>query len=546
MFIRQAEVVSNLFLPLFFINQQICLMKKNLLTLFASLFLISTTGVFAQGTVTLGNDTTSNGPFAHPTPYGSHYNNLRVQYLIMDYELTSLGLLPGEISALAFHVKQLNNCLPLPNFKISLKHTTAQELTQVFDNVGFNQVYHVASYTPQTGWNTHYFTNPFFWDGESNLLVDVCFTFIQGNYTKNASVFYTNTPGRNTSAYFRSTTVPACGTTYSATVAGNRANMQITGLLSDCLPPSGLSTSDLTTNSALLSWATSGNETGWHLIYGDPGFNPDNSGILIENLLSNSYTLTGLATHTSYDYYVKAVCSNGSTSGWSGPYTFTTLYVSFPVPFSENFPASSFPAFWTQTYSGGLTANLWLLSNTSLAGGQPYEMRSKWVTQTGISRLVTPLIDLSNASSAILKFRHFYDDWSAGCTLKVQTSFDGVNWVDEAFSFQSGYGDIGPDTITISLTTHSPATRIAWVMDGDHNGIDFWYVDNVYVSAVIQTLNGDANCDGTVNLLDIIAIANEILNQNPQPFCYGNADINQDGIINLLDLIGTAILILGG
>ncbi|MDR4988253.1 MAG: C25 family cysteine peptidase [Bacteroidales bacterium] len=50
---------------------------------------------------------------------------------------------------------------------------------------------------------------------------------------------------------------------------------------------------------------------------------------------------------------------------------------------------------------------------------------------------------------------------------------------------------------------------------------------------------GDANCDGQVDVLDVIAIVNFFLGLNPTPFCYLNADVNQDGVINILDVVGT-------
>lgn len=60
----------------------------------------------------------------------------------------------------------------------------------------------------------------------------------------------------------------------------------------------------------------------------------------------------------------------------------------------------------------------------------------------------------------------------------------------------------------------------------------------------VDFLLGDANCDGTVNIVDVVIIANKILGLEPEPFCFENADINGDGVINLNDLIATVNLIL--
>ncbi len=71
------------------------------------------------------------------------------------------------------------------------------------------------------------------------------------------------------------------------------------------------------------------------------------------------------------------------------------------------------------------------------------------------------------------------------------------------------------------------------------------FVDYIPVMVLNPVLPGDANCDGSVNLLDIISISNYILGLNPEPFCFENADVNQDELVNLLDIIGTANIIMG-
>jgi len=52
-----------------------------------------------------------------------------------------------------------------------------------------------------------------------------------------------------------------------------------------------------------------------------------------------------------------------------------------------------------------------------------------------------------------------------------------------------------------------------------------------------STMSGDTNCDGIVNILDVITLAAYISVNNPSPFCIENADINGDGIINILDVV---------
>ena len=65
---------------------------------------------------------------------------------------------------------------------------------------------------------------------------------------------------------------------------------------------------------------------------------------------------------------------------------------------------------------------------------------------------------------------------------------------------------------------------------------DFGFI--LMVEGDSQLLPGDVNGDATVNILDIVMVANYTLGQgeftNEQ---IQSADINQDGIINILDIV---------
>ncbi len=67
-----------------------------------------------------------------------------------------------------------------------------------------------------------------------------------------------------------------------------------------------------------------------------------------------------------------------------------------------------------------------------------------------------------------------------------------------------------------------------------------------YFEFQVSLVPGDSNCDGEVNVLDVITTANYILGNNPQPFCFDNADVNADGTVDVIDVIGTVDIILSG
>ncbi len=60
---------------------------------------------------------------------------------------------------------------------------------------------------------------------------------------------------------------------------------------------------------------------------------------------------------------------------------------------------------------------------------------------------------------------------------------------------------------------------------------------DIDIEIVLPGLSGDANGDGTVDVLDVIATMNFFIGLDPEPFCFYNADVNTDGIINVADII---------
>ena len=67
------------------------------------------------------------------------------------------------------------------------------------------------------------------------------------------------------------------------------------------------------------------------------------------------------------------------------------------------------------------------------------------------------------------------------------------------------------------------------------NVVEFHDIHVEFMEAGV--IPGDANCDGEVNVLDVISMVNYFLGLDPEPFCFENADINVDGVINILDVI---------
>jgi hypothetical protein len=108
----------------------------------------------------------------------------------------------------------------------------------------------------------------------------------------------------------------------------------------NCLAPSGLTASNITSTSADVSWTAGGTETEWML-------NIDGVSS-IET--STTVSLTGLSGNTTYSMSVMAICGVGDSSVASPGSSFTTLCNTDIAPTNENFDAG-FSNCWSQDTS---------------------------------------------------------------------------------------------------------------------------------------------------------------------------------------------------
>ncbi|MCR4738217.1 MAG: fibronectin type III domain-containing protein [Bacteroidales bacterium] len=86
-----------------------------------------------------------------------------------------------------------------------------------------------------------------------------------------------------------------------------------------CEDPTGLTASNMTTNSVVLEWTENGTSTSWTINYQETGVAQWSTATANEH----PYTLTGLQPATTYQAYVVANCDDGP-SGVSNMVTFTT------------------------------------------------------------------------------------------------------------------------------------------------------------------------------------------------------------------------------
>lgn len=162
-----------------------------------------------------------------------------------------------------------------------------------------------------------------------------------------------------------------------------------TTLALPCSVPTGLTASSIDVDIATLSWVAVTGASGYNIQYRISGA----SSWTTIATTTNSLTLTGLSTATTYDFQVQVICSSG-TSAYSSPSSFTTLT---PPPAACPAPGWAVPA--ATAITGSSATLFWL----PVAGAVSYNVRyhiagaPTWVyaSSTGTFKSVSGLSPLS-------------------------------------------------------------------------------------------------------------------------------------------------------
>lgn len=288
--------------------------------LFLCLLCYSTVS-FSQ-TYTIGENDGTNSNTTFPTPFGDYFKTTRCQFLYLNTELTDAGMTAGYITELIWNVDfVIPTVTETEDYTIKILSTATNSLDVPAWEAGAMVVWGPTDYTPVAGLNEFDLETPFYWDGVSNLIIEVCGGSNLGNFSKNARVTWSGPLAFNGSHTYASDTDPdVCD--YTGTEIRENTNFrpqiqitQGTVVICDGMPDAGLSFTSatevceeeyftLSVNSIpevgiMYQWESSADGTTWNSI-------PDAS--------ANSY----LANQNSDTYYHCIVtCTNSGLSDTS-------------------------------------------------------------------------------------------------------------------------------------------------------------------------------------------------------------------------------------
>jgi hypothetical protein len=260
----------------------------------------------------------------------------------------------------------------------------------------------------------------------------------------------------------------------------------------NCPAPTSFSVSLITSNSASFTWNQVGNTSSWEIEYDTTGFAVGTGNRSL--VASDSINIASFMSNTSYEIYVRAVCSSTDSSTWVGPISFTTLCVPFTAPYLENFdglaltsPYTDLPGCWTPQAG----PDFWDVTNDVVNTGHTYlpnigdhttgTGNYMWIDASSditANEMETPFIDMSGLNNPLVGFWFASNNVDNTVNHSINLdAWDGNTWINiatEKGNFPSWVEVSGNLPSTIPTTTKF---RIQAVADTGTTASTYFYND---------------------------------------------------------------------
>ncbi|HET8736278.1 MAG TPA: fibronectin type III domain-containing protein [Pricia sp.] len=232
----------------------------------------------------------------------------------------------------------------------------------------------------------------------------------------------------------------------------------------NCEAPIDVVMQNRTSDTVTLSWTEPGVSTGWRIEYGLPGFVVGTGTEVSAGGITG--TVPTLEPNTTYEFYVRSVCSDGGNSAESASIRIETLCVPFNAPFSEPFSTyRQTPDCWESDEAqyawqfNSYTSNLGRRGQTT--GATESGSNFAYIDDSysyGTAILETPPINISSLTSPALSFfLNSHNEGGNNQNFSVDVH-DGSSWTEEVFT--SAENTIGWERIFVDLSFLSATTEV--------------------------------------------------------------------------------------
>lgn len=288
--------------------------------------------------------------------------------------------------------------------------------------------------------------------------------------------------------------------------------------ITNCPDPTGLGATNITTNSADLSWTagTTGN-LDFEIEYGI-GLATPGTGTTVTINSGTNYSLTGLSTNAQYCYFVREICGPGDTSGYAGPYCFSTIC---PAPANAmataNVGCDSVEVSWTGNPNGSILeyGAMGFIpatgSGTVVGSTSPYVM-------TG----------LSPGTSYDVYIVDTCGNDTSGVTGPITVTTASGPLPIASYVYNITYG-VGTQTINFDASGSTGATSYSWDFGNSNTGsgvtVSETYSANGPVNVQLTVANACGTDDTTITMAINIGLKENALSNSLQVFPNPTDDI---------------------
>ena len=265
------------------------------------------------------------------TSYGCTYS----QHIYTATELTEMGFTAGDIVSVSFYYSGTSSYYDKTQsiyMGTTTKSSYAGGTASDFES-DVTLVYGPTLLSYVAGWREYELTEPFEWDGTSNIVVGML-TNSTASSSSGWDAYGTSTSPDYRTIFRYQDSNPIDITNLASVAYGNRSTTRPNINLCISTPkPKNLTVSNITNESATATWEapTTATPTGYRYQYKPEG----GTWTTLTSPTALSANLTGLTSNTEYTFQVKAIYSDGESE--FATKTFTTLCDPYAIPYEYSF-----------------------------------------------------------------------------------------------------------------------------------------------------------------------------------------------------------------
>jgi hypothetical protein len=155
----------------------------------------------------------------------------------------------------------------------------------------------------------------------------------------------------------------------------------------------------------------------------------------------------------------------------------------------------------------------WSVSNSNNSGGASPEAMFTYINSTGISRLISPSVDLTGHTTIKLSFKHYYDFYASGPKIGVATRSNGGAW--NMVWETTPNGNVGPEQKDLDISNGDVGSsdfQICFYINGNLYNVDYWYIDNILLFNPLNLDGGLLSINSPQYFNDPVPVTGTIMN----------------------------------